>query len=58
MEPTTILTDTQSVVLLQLPSGNVGMMVYTVTVGEFVIVILLATLLAFKVLEVWRGRRC
>jgi hypothetical protein len=58
MEPTTILTDTQSVVLIQLNSGNIGMVVYTITIGEAMIVVLLAALFALQVLEVWRGRRC
>lgn len=58
MEPTTILTDTQSVVLLELGSGNLAMVVYTITIGDVVIVLFLAAMLTLQLLELWRGRRC
>jgi hypothetical protein len=58
MEPTTILTDTQSVVLIELSSGNIGMVVYTITIGDVVIVLFLAAIFTLQLLELWRGRRC
>lgn len=58
MDPTTVLTDTQSVVLLNLSSGNTAMVVYSITVGETVIILLLAVIVALDVVQIWRGRRC
>jgi hypothetical protein len=54
---TTTLTNTHSVVLVQLSSGNVAMVSYTLTAGDVLVATLLAALLALHVVEIWRGRR-
>ena len=53
---TTTLTDTRSVVLVALASGNLAMVEYSVRVGEVVIWVLLTILVALQVFQLWRGR--
>jgi len=54
---TTTLTNTHSVVLLELSSGNVAMVEYSITAGDVLIATLLLALLTLYVVEIWRGRR-
>lgn len=54
---TTTLTTTHSVVLVQLSSGNVAMVEYSISVGDVLIATLLAALLALRIVDIWRGRR-
>ena len=53
---TTTLTDTRSVVLVALASGNLAMVEYSVSVGDVVIWALLTVLVALQIVQLWRGR--
>lgn len=55
--PTTTLTSTHSVVLVQLASGNLAMVEYQVSVGDVVIWCLLTVLVALQVVQLWRQGR-
>lgn len=55
--PTTTLTTTHSVVLVQLASGNLAMIDYSVSVGDVVIWGLLAILVVLQAVQFWRQGR-
>lgn len=55
--PTTTLTSTHSVVLVQLASGNLAMVEYQVSVGDVVIWFLLAAMVCLQVMQLWRQGR-
>lgn len=50
-------TDTLPLVLLPLPSGNYAAVVYTVSLSDMVISLLLLALVLLQVVNVWRTRR-
>lgn len=55
--PTTTLTNSHSVVLVQLSSGNLGMISYQVDAGQLLLATLLAILVVIQGLQLWRERR-
>jgi hypothetical protein len=60
MEPitaTTILTGYHSVALYTLSGGTTGMIVYEVRAGDLLVATLLAIMVVFQGLALWRGGR-
>jgi hypothetical protein len=55
--PTTILTTTHSVGIIQLSSGNMAMVEYQVSVGDVVIWVLLTILIVMQAMTLWREWR-
>jgi hypothetical protein len=53
---TTTLTSTRPVVIVQLSSGNLAMVDYSLSVGDVMIALLLMVLVSLQVLQVWRNR--
>jgi hypothetical protein len=53
----TVITDTVPLVLVPLPSGDTAAVVYTATLGDICIGLLLLALLMLSVLHHWRMRR-
>lgn len=54
---TTTLTQTLPLALVALPSGNTGALIYSASIGEIVNGLLLASILALLVLQLWRSDR-
>ncbi len=54
---TTTLTQTLPLALIALPSGNTGAIVYTASIGEIANGLLLASILALLVVQLWRSPR-
>jgi hypothetical protein len=54
---TTTLTSSLPLVLIPLPSGAQGAIIYSATFGEVVNGVLLAMLLAVSLIQMWRVRR-
>lgn len=54
---TTTFTNSHPVVIVQLSSGNFGMVDYSVSAGEVMIAVLLVVLVALQVVNTWRNRR-
>jgi|WetSurMetagenome_2_1015567.scaffolds.fasta_scaffold110810_3 hypothetical protein len=54
---TTTLTNTHPVLLLQLTSGNLAMVDYSVTAGDISIIVLLVAMLSLQVCQLWTSAR-
>jgi hypothetical protein len=55
---TTTLTNTHSVVLVQLSSGNLAMIEYSISVGDVLVSVLLAALVIMQAAKMWMwGKR-
>jgi hypothetical protein len=54
---TTIFTNSHPVVIVQLSSGNMAMVDYSVSAGEVMIAVLLVVQVVLQVVSTWRNRR-
>jgi hypothetical protein len=57
MEPTTTITNSVPLAWVPLPSGNTAAIVYTATLGDVVLGLLLLAMVCLQVVAIWRWRR-